>query len=304
MLAASSGRCSTWSTPTRTHILSGSRGYAISVKPAKPLPGRTEARVFKDKKAFQYNWYTRILQNSYQAPLLFLHHDQFSANRLIKLRQDINAAAAKAAKKPSLASGNVIPPTVDPTLTSIRTSIFGAALRDFPGANSIEVEKMIGDAKGTFAVLSLPSFDPPQLDAILRTLERTVPPRPPKTPEELKKELAEKNADPATPGRRMKRQRRILSPELKLMGAIVEGKVFLPQGVKEVAKLPTLDTLRAQLVGLLSAPATQLAGVLSEAAGGRLARALEGLKKGLEEEASPVAESNETTTGQSSATPS
>jgi len=177
----------------------------------------------------------------------------------------------------------------EPVLTSIRTSIFGAALRDFPGANSDDVETMIGDATGTFCVLSLPSFDPPQLEAILRTLDRTVPPRPPKTPEELKKELEEKNADPATPGRRVKRQRRILSPELKLMGAVVDGKVFLPQGIKEVAKLPSLDTLRAQLIGLLSAPANQIAGVLGEASGGRLARALEGLKKGLEEEAAPAA---------------
>ena len=53
-----------------------------------------------------------------------------------------------------------------------------------------------------------------------------------------------------------------------------------------VAKLPTLDTLRAQLVGLLSAPATQLAMVLSEASGGKLARTLEGLKKSLEEDQS------------------
>lgn len=144
---------------------------------------------------------------------------------------------------------------------------------------------MLGDSTGTFAVLLLPSFHPPQLNAILRSLERTVPPRPPKTPEEIKKEQEEKNADPETPGRRVKRQRRVLYPELKLMGALVEGKVFLPAGLKDVSQLPTLDTLRAQIVGLLSAPGMQLAGVLSQASGGHLARLLEGLKKGLEEDA-------------------
>jgi len=51
-----------------------------------------------------------------------------------------------------------------------------------------------------------------------------------------------------------------------------------------VSKLPTLDTLRAQVVGLLSAPASQLAMILGEASGGKLARTLEGLKIGLEEE--------------------
>jgi hypothetical protein len=42
--------------------------------------------------------------------------------------------------------------------------------------------------------------------------------------------------------------------------------------------LPDLDTLRAQIVGLISAPAAQLSGVLSAAAGGQLSRVLEGLK--------------------------
>ena len=51
-----------------------------------------------------------------------------------------------------------------------------------------------------------------------------------------------------------------------------------------VADLSTLDALRAQIVGLLSAPAAQLAMVLSEASGGKLARTLEGFKKSLEPE--------------------
>ncbi|KAL0066621.1 hypothetical protein AAF712_006425 [Marasmius tenuissimus] len=68
------------------------------------------------------------------------------------------------------------------------------------------------------------------------------------------------------------------------MGALIEGKVFLPKGVKDVAGLPKMETLRAQIIGLLSAPGAQLAGVLSQAAGGQLARTLEGLKKSLEEE--------------------
>ncbi|KAG5635255.1 hypothetical protein H0H81_011924 [Sphagnurus paluster] len=246
-------------------------------------------RVFKDKKAFQYNWYTKILSGSTEGPLLFLHHNQFSATRLIKLRRDILTAANRTT--PSLASAAIpATPQPQPTLTVIRTSIFGAALRDLPGINVDAADQMVGETSGNFAVLSLPSFDPPQLNAILRSLERGVPPRPPKTPEEIKKELEEKNADPATPGRRVKRVRQTLHPELKLVGALIEGRVFLPQGVKDVSTLPTLDTLRAQIVGLLSAPATQLAGALSQASGGTLARTLEGLKKGLEEDASSSAD--------------
>jgi ribosomal protein L10 len=278
------GRCSSWLATPRPHILSLTRTYAISVKPAQILPGKQLPRVFKDKKSFQYNSYTRILNNSSNGPLLFLHHKEFSAQRLVKLRQDIIASARS---KPSLASPiPVLIPSPEPSLTVIRTSIFGAALRDFPNINLEEVDKMLNGTAGNFAVLSLPTFDPPQLSAILRAMNRGVPPRKPKTPEEIKKELEEKNADPETPGRRVKRMRKILHPELRLVGALIEGQVFLPESVRDVSTLPTLDTLRAQIVGLLSAPATQLAGVLSEASGGGLARTLEGLKKGLEQDAS------------------
>jgi ribosomal protein L10 len=269
-----------WST---SRIPSSLRSYAISVQPPKIMPGKRLPRVFKDKKAFQYNWYSRLLQASSTAPLLILHHHDFTAQRLKKLRLDILTASQKF--KPSLAApGPSIIPTnlVQPTLTVVRTSIFGAALRDVPDINLQEVERMINGQNGGFAVLSLASLNPPQMAAILRAMDRSVPSRPPKTEAEIKQELEAKNADPAQPGRRMKRVRQVRVPELKLMGALIEGRVFLPDNVKVVSNLPSLDTLRAQIVGLLSAPASQLAAVLSEASGGKLARTLEGLKKSLE----------------------
>jgi len=257
------------------------RSYAISVKPPKSLPGQKKPRIFKDKKAFQYNWYSRILQCSNTSPLLILRHNDFSATRLKKLRSDISTAAQRV--KTSLAGPLPTGVEAQPTLTVIRTSIFGAALRDLPGINLAEVEKMISDQSGAFAVLSLPSLHPPQLDAILRAMDRSVPPKKPKTEEEIKQELAEKNADPVQPGRRVKRQRQIRTPELKLIGAFFENQVLLPESVRNVSRLPALDTLRAQVVGLLGAPASQLAMILGEASGGKLARTLEGLKIGLEE---------------------
>lgn len=141
---------------------------------------------------------------------------------------------------------------------------------------------MIDNQNGSFAVLTFPSFHPPELNAVLRAMDRSVPPKPPKTDEQIKQELAVKNADPAQPGKRIKRVRKVRTPELKLMGAILENRVLLPSGVKDISKLPTLDTLRAQVVGLLSSPASHLTAILSEASGGKLARTLEGFKKSLE----------------------
>ncbi|KAK7058670.1 hypothetical protein VNI00_002306 [Paramarasmius palmivorus] len=281
-LAASTSRLSSPSTIA-------TRNYAISVKEHVPLEGKAYPRVYTGKKNFQYNWYTRILSSTHNgSPLIILHHEDFSANRLKKLRSDIAAAARKyydiQAKRASLDSPKPITEADIPTLTVIRTSIFGAALRAHAGVNLQDFEAMINNTPGNYAVLQFPPLEPPLLSAILRAMERSAPPRPPKTPEQIAKEEAAKKADPDQPGRRMKRSRPELVPDMKVMGALIEGKVFLPQGVKGVAELPTLDTLRAQIVGLLSAPGAQIAGVLSQAAGGQLARTLEGLKKALEEE--------------------
>lgn len=278
---------SRWVSSLKSRIPSTSRNYAISVQHPKPLPGKVLPRVFKDKKAFQYNWYLRLLSANHKSPLLILHHNDFTAERLKKLRVDLLTAAQKVR---SSKAGTPVPatPLVTPTFTVVRTSIFGAALRDLPGVNLADVDKMISGQSGCFGVLSVPSLDPPLLQALVRTMDRGVPPRPAKTSEEIKQAEMEKNADPAQPGRRMKRQRQVRIPELKLMGALIEGKVFLPPGIQEVSKLPTLDTLRAQIVGLLSSPASQLVGILGEASGGKLARTLEGLKKGLEDTPAPL----------------
>jgi ribosomal protein L10 len=253
------------------------------VRPGQILPGKRYPRVWHDKKLFQYNWYTKILNTTDRAPLIFLHRDDFSANRLKKLRRDIQVASEKLLRKAEEA-GQVLEP---PTLTVVRTSIFGAALRNHPNVNLDDVEKIIDGVAGGYAVLSLPVLDPPLLNAVLRAMERSVPPRPPKTAAEIAKELEEKTADPAQPGRRMKRQRAVLIPDLKVLGALVEGQVLLPDTMKEVSKLPTLDTLRAQIVGLLTAPSAQLAAILSQASGGQLARTLEGFKKALEDGEAP-----------------
>lgn len=275
--------CCSYRSLIQRRIPCATRGYAISVRLPKAPKGNAKQRVFKDKKAFQFNWYTRILQTSANAPVLILHHHDFTAQRLKKLRADISTAFRKSVTSlSSLQPSPILASSLEPTLTVVRTGIFGAALRELPDINLQEVERMINNQAGSFAVLTFPSFDPPQLNAVLRAMDRSVPPKRPKTAEELKQEQEEKNADPIQPGKRMKRVRQIRIPELKLMGAVLENRVFLPSGVMDISKLPSLDTLRAQVVGLLSSPATHLAAILSEASGGRLARTLEGFKKGME----------------------
>jgi len=256
------------------------RTYAISLDAPQRLPGKKYPRVFTGKKADLYNWYSNLLQTYKDSVILFLQHEEFTADRLRKLRLDIMTAAQRSA--PSLAN-----PTSEaslPTLTVVRTNIFGVALRDRAGIDKSAVKKMVKGTKGSFALLTMSNFHPPQLKAILAAMAKSAPPKKPKSQEEIEQEQAAKKADPAQPGRRMKRVRPIRTPELKVVGALIEDRVYIKGAVADVCKLPTLDALRSQIVGLLGSATSQLAAVLAQASGGSLARTLEGFKKGLEEE--------------------
>ncbi|KAI8990653.1 hypothetical protein BD414DRAFT_484372 [Trametes punicea] len=272
--------------PNSRPVLVPARTYAISLKPPVVYPRKTVPRRYAERKTYLYNQYTRLLQSSFDRPLILFEHSDFSANRLVQLRADIADAVAKHARAagPSLAAPSPAPvpaPEAFPTFTVLRTSLFGVALREmnqFDDAMRREIAKSV---TGSLAVLSFPSLNPPQLKAVLRVLARSVPTRQPKSKEQIEEE--KKAAEAAfVPGRRPKRQRPEPIPDLKLLGALIEGRLFKAEGVQSVAELPTLDGLRAQIVGLLSAPAAQLSMVLSEASGGKLARTLEGFKKSLE----------------------
>ncbi len=58
-----------------------------------------------------------------------------------------------------------------------------------------------------------------------------------------------------------------------ILGGALGAQTLNPDGVKALAELPSLDTLRASLVGLIQTPASRIASVL-QAPGGQLARVL------------------------------
>ena len=61
--------------------------------------------------------------------------------------------------------------------------------------------------------------------------------------------------------------------KLVILGGVVGSQALDVSGVKALAELPSLDELRAKIVGLLQAPATKIAGLL-QAPAGQLARIL------------------------------
>ena len=62
--------------------------------------------------------------------------------------------------------------------------------------------------------------------------------------------------------------------KLTIVGGALDGKALDKAGVEALATLPSLDELRAKLVGLLSAPATQVARV-TQAPAAKLARVIQ-----------------------------
>ena len=265
----------------------------MSVKPPRRYPKKTEPRIYSERKQFLYNQYLRLFETSKESPLIFLQHTNFSISRLTKLRKDIAAATArKGGFAPSLLNPGPTPltPSNDPSITTppsltvIRTSIFGAALRDYAPIDAKTAKDISNSVENGLAILSLPSLDPPTLNAILNALHKTVPPLKPGTEAQASSRKKPSADDPDfVPGRRVKRVKPTLTPELTVMGALIEGRVFKAAAVQDVASLPSLDTLRAQLIGLISSPANQIAGILGQASGGQLARTLEGFKKSLED---------------------
>lgn len=72
--------------------------------------------------------------------------------------------------------------------------------------------------------------------------------------------------------------------KLVLLGGALGTQTLNADGVKALAELPSLDALRAQLVGMLQTPATRVAGVL-QAPAGQLARVFGAYAKKDEAEA-------------------
>jgi large subunit ribosomal protein L10 len=61
--------------------------------------------------------------------------------------------------------------------------------------------------------------------------------------------------------------------KFKIVGGMMNGEVLEESQIKILASLPSLDQLRAKIVGLLQAPATKIACIL-QAPGGQMARVL------------------------------
>lgn len=78
--------------------------------------------------------------------------------------------------------------------------------------------------------------------------------------------------DPVAPAKILSEFQKVQA-KLELKVGVLDGRLLRLSDIKALANLPSLNSLRAKLVGLLQAPASRMVGVLA-APGGQIARVL------------------------------
>ena len=265
---------------------------------------KDEERVYPPRKTFLNAYYTHILGKS---PLVLLfEHANLSNGDLDKIRaavkkvpvpedvvDAIDAAQVASASSSSPSASTTVAgadadaeptPTPTPTTTPeavvtetedvdsdtddtpappkpisqaatflmIRTGVFRAVSRREQSPST----SLVSSLSGQRALLFAPSLNPPYLQKVLKGINTAL--------------------------KSSQRQGDDNQPKLDLLAGVMEGtRKVSPAEVAEIAKLPDLAGLRAQLLGTLEAPSRQLLGVVSQAGGGSLVRTLQGLEESL-----------------------
>ena len=150
------------------------------------------------------------------------------------------------------------------TFTIARTGVLSALCKEV-------ADPLRGHLVGPTALVTAPSLEPAYLGKVLHAIERSI----------------------RSSRREEDRNRVVKQPTMKLQVGWMDGERLVgQQEVERIVKMPSLDVLRGQVVGMLEDGARQVVGVLGAGSGGLL-RTLRGLEEGLKgdvpQESSPPA---------------
>ena len=236
-----------------------SRGYATVAGSSQGKPAKKgKGRKYPDRKVFLHGQYERLLEESQL--LIALQHNNLTVSDLSELRTKIaaipmpeaDAADASAKSRPA-------------KLTIIRSGIMQRVCRI---SKVNDIRKMEPVFSGPVALLSCNSLSPQYLEALFNVVDRAFGHKPsPKPALGQPFPLVENRAN----------------PRLVPLAALLEKNRLLQiPAARDVSRLPSLQTLRAQIIGIISAPGQRLAATLQQAAGVDLALTLEARKRDLE----------------------
>lgn len=234
------------------------RTYATTTKIPKHFAYQDKRKGFSERKTFLFNKYQRMMREN-ELVVLF-HAENLNVKLLSEIRRQVSHIKVPDADLARLEVLNHGAPWTWPAsaFTMARTGLLRPVCRRDTAESIQALEPYL---HGQMAMLTCPVLSPEYVGKVLRAIERPVT-------------AAANDVDPKSEKK---------APLLRPLVAVAErARVIDAKSLPAFTQLPNLATLRAQLVGLLSAPGTQLAGVLSQAGGGELAATLEARRRDLE----------------------
>ena len=234
------------------------RTYATTTKIPKHFAYQDKRKGFSERKTFLFNKYQRMMREN-ELVVLF-HAENLNVKLLSEIRRQVSHIKVPDAALARLEALNHGAPWTWPAsaFTMARTGLLRPVCRRDTAESIQALEPYL---HGQMAMLTCPVLSPEYVGKVLRAIERPVT-------------AAANDVDPKSEKK---------APLLRPLVAVAErARVIDAKSLPAFTQLPNLATLRAQLVGLLSAPGTQLAGILSQAGGGELAATLEARRRDLE----------------------
>lgn len=213
---------------------------------------------FSERKTFLYSKYARMMREN--ELIILFHAENLNVKLMSNIRHSISQVKIPDADRARLVELNRGAAWTWPTamLTMARTGLLRPVCRNDTASSIQELEQYL---HGPVALLTSPVLSPEYIGKVLRAIDRPI--------------SAAANAIDPKSGKK--------EPVLKPIVAVAErARLIDAKGLPAFTKLPNLPTVRAQLVGLLSSPGQQLAGILSQAGGGGLAATLEARRRDLE----------------------
>lgn len=234
------------------------RTYATTTRIPKHFAYQDKRKGFSERKTFLFNKYQRMMREN-ELVVLF-HAENLNVKLLSEIRRQVSHIKVPDADLARLEALNHGAPWTWPAsaFTMARTGLLRPVCRRDTAESIQALEPYL---HGQMAMLTCPVLSPEYVGKVLRAIERPVT-------------AAANDVDPKSEKK---------APLLRPLVAVAErARVIDAKSLPAFTRLPNLATLRAQLVGLLSAPGTQLAGILSQAGGGELAATLEARRRDLE----------------------
>lgn len=217
---------------------------------------RVAARVYTPRKAFLYDQYRRLFQES--KVVLFLQHNCLSVKDAVKIRKEIE----------SIELTETTPLSSKAKFTIVRTGL----LRPFVRRNSSlkELEPILN---GPVALLTFDHLSPLYLSRILGVIDKA---------------LGAGKVQPKPVGSTgHAKMAKNVNTRILPLAAVVEQsassvKLLDMAQLRDVSLLPNLEQMRGQLVALLNSAPSQLVSTLDQAKGVQLLQTLDARRRDLE----------------------